>query len=179
MNLIMANDHGTSRAACGNTIQEENKMAFVNEIIGDEDRKKYGLDELNNSLRMRGRTPQRDWTIDHERDIYLRQIASNSRELADFDYGERRPNFTWHFYWQGELMTVCLEVTDSGSDAKRDGHGWVRYQLMDCYQKGFFIPVNLLDQRDEIIAALRAALTAYGGGGVYSTNSTFETTLAI
>ena len=119
-------------------------MAFVNELITDEDRQKFGLDELDNSQSMRGATPQRDWTIDHERGIYLRLIGTNNRELADFDNGERRPKNTWHFYWQGELMTVCIERVDGGSDGIRGslGHGWAHHQLIACYNQSFFIPAS-------------------------------------
>jgi hypothetical protein len=146
-------------------------MAFVNELITDDDRNKYGLDQVESGSGMQGRSPQRQWTINHERDIYLRQIDVG-REEASHQY-------TWHFYWHGELMTVCLEIVDSGSDGKRGGHGWVRYQLRECYGLGFFIPSHLLDCSDEIIADLREALVAYKGGGVYSTKDTYDTTLTI
>ena len=74
-------------------------------------------------------------------------------------------------------MQVCIEVVKAGSDGIRGGHGWVHYQLVDCYNRAFFIPPHLMDRREEVIADLRAALITYGGGGVYSTNATFETTL--
>ncbi len=148
-------------------------MAFVNEIISDEDRRKYGLDELDSSQAMRGSSPQRNWTIDHERDIYLRNIGRGREEFSHTS--------TWHFYWHSELMMVCLEIADSGGDSKKGGHHWVRYQLVDCYKKGFFIPEHLLDRRDEIIAALKSALSKYTEGGVYSPSNfgSYETTLAI
>lgn len=147
----------------------ENIMAFANELITDDARKKYGLDQVDRS--MRGRSPQRQWTIDHERDIYLRQIDVGREEASR--------QSTWHFYWRGELMTVCLEVVEAGSDGIRGGHGWVHYQLVDCSSRVGFIPSPLLDRREEIISDLRAALIAYKGGGVYSTNATYETTLTV
>ena len=144
-------------------------MAFVNEMIGEDDRKKYGLDEVDKLLKRRGKSRQRDWTIDHEREIYLR-VINRGRE----DY---RHESTWHFYWRGELLTVCLETLDAGGQP--GGHGWSHYKLVDCYKKGFFVPDNLSDRREEIIEDLREALTAYKGGGVYSTRKTSETTLTI
>jgi len=149
--------------------QGETIMAFVNEYISAEDRSKYGLDEIERDVSMRGRAPQRQWTIDHERGIYLREINSGREES--------RHESTWHFYWRGDLMTVCLEMVDAGG--QRGGHGWSHYQLVDCYRKGFFIPTHLLDRRDEILADLREALTAYKGGGVFSTRTTSTTTLTI
>ena len=143
-------------------------MAFVNALITDDDRKNYGLDEIERRL---GHAAQRDWTIDRERDIYLREIWRSREEASQ--------QSAWHFYWHGELMKVCLEVRAAGSDGMRGGHGWVHYQLVNCFGRGFFIPSHLLDRRDEIIADLRAALVAYKGGGVYSTKATYELTLTI
>lgn len=162
----------TSRTIHGLAKQEANEMTFVNEMISAEDRKKYGLDELDSSQEMRGRAPQRDWTIDHEREIYLRSIDRGREESMNWS--------KWHFYWHGELMTVCLEGS-SGSDGQRGGRLWVRYQLVDCYRKGFFIPDHLLNRRDEIIADLKAALSRDTEGGVYSPSyyGTYETTLVI
>lgn len=144
-------------------------MAFVNEIISDEDRRKYGLNELESSQVMRGRAAQRAWTIDHERNVYLRNIDRGREESSH--------KSTWHFYWHGELMTVCLETLDAGG--QRGGHGWSHYKLVDCYMKGFFIPEHLRDRRDAIIADLRDALIAYGDGGIYSATVTHETTLTV
>ena len=144
-------------------------MAFVNERISEDDRRKYGLDEVDKWLAKTGKALQRDWTIDHEREIYLRVI----------NWGREEYNYesTWHFYWRGELLTVCLETISAGGE--RGGHGWSHYKLVDCYKKGFFVPDHLLDQREEIIEDLRDALTAYKGGGIHSTRKTSETTLAI
>ncbi len=144
-------------------------MAFVNERISEDDRKKYGLDEVNKWLSNKGKVPNRDWTIDHERDIYLREIDRGREEYSH--------KSTWHFCWRGELMTVCLETISAGGE--RGGHGWSHYKLVDCYMKGFFVPDHLADRREEIIEDLKDALTAYKGGGIHSTRKTSETTLTI
>ena len=98
-------------------------MAFVNERISEDDRKKFGLDEVDKWLSNTGKVPNRDWTIDHEREIYLREV-NRGRE-------EYRYKSTWHFYWRGELMTVCLETLSAGGEP--GGHGWSHYKLVDCY----------------------------------------------
>lgn len=144
-------------------------MAFVNERISAEDREKYDLDRIESEPVMRVRAPQRQWTIDHEREIYLRTIDRGREEFSHCS--------TWHFYWRGELMTVCLEMLDAGGE--RGGHGWSHYKLVDCYRQGFFVPQHLLDRREEIVRDLKDALTAYKGGGIYSTRTTSETTLTV
>lgn len=144
-------------------------MAFVNEHIPEADLKKYGIEEIDKQFIVGG-THDMSWTVDRERDIYLRCVARGRFEDSD--------RSTWTFYWRGELMTVCLKTVDSGSDGDRYGHGWVRYQLVNCYRQGFFIPDHLLAQRDEIIADLREGLAARKGG-VYSSKSTYETTLTV
>ncbi len=144
-------------------------MAFVNELISEDDRKKYDLDKVECGPGMRAKTPQRQWTIDHEREIYLRVIK---RGREEYNYKS-----TWHFCWRGELMTVCLETLSAGGE--RGGHGWSHYKLVDCYMKGFFVPDHLLDRRDEIVKDLRDALIEYGDGGIYSSTTSHDTTLTI
>lgn len=144
-------------------------MTFANEFITDQDRVKYGLDQVERDISMRGKAPQDDWTVDHERGTYLRLINRGREEFSNTS--------TWHFFWGGELMTVCLETLDAGG--QRGGHGWSHYKLVQCYGKGEFIPPNLRGRRDEIIADLRDALAAYKGGGVYSTRASSDTTLTV
>lgn len=144
-------------------------MAFVNELISEDDRKKFDLDKVESGPGMRARAPQRQWTIDHERQIYLRVI---DRGREEYNYES-----TWHFYWRGELMTVCLETLSAGGE--RGGHGWSHYKQVDCYKKGFFVPDHLLHRRDEIVKDLRDALIAYGDGGIYSSTTSHDTTLTI
>lgn len=142
-------------------------MGFVNERISQEDREKYGLDEVDAWIKKTARVRNRDWTIDHEREIYLREIDRGREESSH--------KTTWHFYWKGELMMVCLELLATGGE--RGGHGWSRYRLVDCYLEGSFIPKKMQQMREEIVADLKAALVAYGDGGIYSTTTSHETTL--
>ena len=144
-------------------------MAFVNEMISEDDKKKYGLEKVDEWLKKTGKSRQRDWTIDHEREIYLRVIKWGREEFSHHS--------TWHFYWRGQLLTVCLELLDAGG--KPGGHGWANFKLVDCYKQGFFVPDHLLDRRNEVVADLRDALTAYADGGIYSATTSHETTLTI
>lgn len=169
MNTITGLQDNPAHTAQHPNNQEDNTMAFVNEYIPEADLVKYGIEEIDKRFIV-GNTHDHSWTIDRERDIYLRCVARGREEASH--------KSTWTFYWGGELMAVCLETVDAGSDGTRNGRGWVRYQLVDCYLKGFFIPSHLLDRRDEIIADLREALTARKGG-INSAKETYETTLAI
>jgi len=49
-------------------------MKFINERINKEDRIIYGLNEIENSVPKGIWHPERDWIIDKERKIYLRQM---------------------------------------------------------------------------------------------------------
>lgn len=62
-------------------------MAFVNEYIPEVDIEKYGIKTIDQSLfGKEGTTNRRDWTIDRERNIYLRKVANSPRESADNIY---------------------------------------------------------------------------------------------
>ena len=74
-------------------------MAFVNEKISDEDRKTYGIDELDNG---RGRNFRR-WTIDREKEIFLISTGLNKESYKAF----------W-VYYQKSLSTIRVtEVFDN------------------------------------------------------------------
>ncbi len=138
-------------------------MAFINEYITESDLKKYDLEEIDKRFIVGG-THARAWTIDRDRDIYLRRVA-NGRE-------EFRHQSSWSFYWKGTLLTVELDTIGAGGE--RGGHGWTHYKL-----RHLWIPPELDGKREEILADLREALTDYKGGGVYSSLSTCDTTLDV
>ncbi|MEQ1661459.1 MAG: hypothetical protein ABL877_02050 [Thiobacillus sp.] len=159
MNLLMANDHGTSCAARGNTNQEENNMAFVNEYISETDIEKYGIKELN--LKFRKPNPKPDWTVDHERDIYLRYLYSGREEFSN--------RHTYYLYWKGTPLMVVLDLMDAGG--ARGAEQWRHFKLWRLD-----IPEILKPDEREIIADLKEALIAERGGGVYSTATKFTAT---
>jgi hypothetical protein len=143
----------------------EYSMAFVNEYICKADRTKFGIDAIDEDLRRCAQLRSLDWTIDHEREIYLRIINRGRDEFA------RRSK--WHFFWHGELLTFWLELVDAGGE--RGGHGWAHYKI--DRSAGDFVPSHLQADRGEIVADLRAALEAYKDGGVFSTIETNTTRL--
>lgn len=141
-------------------------MTFVNEYISDADRKKHGIDAIDADLKRCGQVRNDNWTIDHEREIYLRNINRGREESRNLS--------KWHLYWHGELMTVWLVLLEAGG--VRGGHGCSHYKLDKS--GGDLVPPHLQGQREEVMADLRAALSTYGDGGVYSATTTHETTLA-
>lgn len=138
-------------------------MAFVNEYIPEADIEKYGIKEINKRFVVGG-TNARDWTIDRERGMYLRNVA-NGRE-------EFRHQSTWTFYWHGELLIVKLDMVKAGG--KRGEACWAHKKI-----RGIELPQQLEGKRAEILNDLKEALTAYKDGGVFATATTYTLTLDI
>lgn len=133
-------------------------MAFVNEFIPESDITKYGIVEINTYYFKSSFRPH--WTIDRERDIYLRQVATGREEFAD--------QLTFTLYWKGTLIEVRL-LEDGG--VSPGGERWSEFKLNSIQ-----IPEELSAQREEILSDLKEALTAYNGGGVYSSGGVYKTT---
>lgn len=65
-------------------VQPEENLAFVNERISAEDAEKYGLDAINEHFFM-GAGGVRLWTIDREKNVYLRRMKSNQEEPTEHE----------------------------------------------------------------------------------------------
>lgn len=127
-------------------------MSFVNEYISEEDFKKYGIEEINRQHYKAN--VGNDWTVDHERGIYLRWLVSGREECA----GEN----DFHLYWKGSLIWLKLKVLDFAG--VRGGAGQIKWGLIDIN-----LPESLNSARAEIIRDLKDALAVYGEFGMYST----------
>jgi hypothetical protein len=121
-------------------------MAFVNEEISQEDYDKYNLREIDN--RFRFGSPDDDWCIDRERDIWLRfyyrsvDIEDNGAELWT----------SWGFYWKGVFITLdtkFLEHTYIGST------GCVHIKILELE-----IPKESELYKQEILKDLKEAFEA-------------------
>jgi hypothetical protein len=112
-------------------------MAFVNEYIPETDVKKYDLEEIDKSLFGRGRTSSRDWTIDRDRDIYLRHVASGRDEDSRIS--------TWNFHWKGSLIWFKREIL--AARGARKAPSWSHIRVYD-----FDIPEPLQSQREVIFS---------------------------
>lgn len=125
-------------------------MVFANEYISKADVAKYGIEEFD--LRHRIAHYKPNWTIDRERDVYLRYMHSGREQNAN------RVEFC--IYFKGVLILVKVDVEGGG---KRGGEQWSHYKM-----RQIDIPDEVKPQQEEIISALKDALIAYKGGGVYA-----------
>lgn len=140
-------------------------MAFVNEYISSQDSAAYGIKEIDKRYVVGG-TSSQQWTIDRERNIYLRQVANGPREIDLFYQG------VWTLWFDGELIEIGLDNLSStgGLNQPCTSHMAVRY---------IKLPARLEARRAEIIEVLREALMAYKDGGVYSGATEFSLTLDV
>lgn len=125
-------------------------MAFVNEHVPEGDIKKYGLEEINQCYGKSNDRP--DWTMDRERDIYLRWIVTGEDEF--------RGQHDFTFYWKGTLIFVRLRIVNGRLMGTR---GWTTWRLVMMN-----LPGELEEKKPEILADLKEALTVYKDYGVYS-----------
>ncbi|MEH6420748.1 hypothetical protein [Pseudomonas sp. CGJS7] len=146
-------------------------MPFLNEFIPAADVEKYDLKAINAKFVV-GRTNARDWTVDRDRDIYLRNVATGAGAEP-----ELRNQTTWTFYWHGELLTLRLDLLDASGGPGEPG--WSHWKLV-WLNGSSGLPLHLEQFRGQIIGDLREALTAYQGSGVYSADySEYSITLEI
>lgn len=131
-------------------------MGFVNEFIPEEDVEKYQLAEIDKRFVVGG-TNARDWTIDRERDIYLRIVAVGREDW--------RNQTEWTLYWHGTLLTMRLDLMDGGGEPGEPG--WSHWKLV--WMSGSSgLPEHLKAHKAEILSDLKEALTTYRSAGVYS-----------
>ena len=145
-------------------------MAFVNEFIPDEDVEKYHLKEIDEKFFV-GQTNSRQWTIDRERDIYLRNVARGAGADPDF-----RNQTTWTFYWKGDPLTVRLDLMEGRGE--RGGPGWSHWKMI-WVNGSNGLPAHLKNHKNQILDTLKEALLAYKDFGVYSSSSSYSITMDI
>jgi hypothetical protein len=128
-------------------------MAFISEWVSEEDIEKYNLRERNRSLHL-GVSGRYAWTVDKERDIYLRHITSGrDSEPTDDRF--------FDFYWRGHLVYVHLGSDDGGVLWVPGAPAKVIWTLRD-----FQLPSELEAKRIEILEDLKMALVGYGSGSL-------------
>lgn len=135
-------------------------MSFVNEYIPEADVEKYdlkGIDAKAPAITIK----RRDWTIDRERDIYLRQTSQGHIDTDDTHIS------WWTLYWKGELLWLQREAVGGGG--KRGGAVWGHIRIRELQ-----IPPHIEHFRQEIYQDLREAFLAYRDGGVGDTSSDFR-----
>lgn len=138
-------------------------MTFVNEYITPEDYEKYKLKEIDD--RFRGMEAEQ-WTIDRERNSYLRRVHRGREET------ERES--TWTFFWNGVLLVLRLDLLSYRKVSENSG--WSHWKLVRL-NGGHGLPDELKGDQDQILTDLMEALVAYKDSGVFSTNTLYEITL--
>jgi hypothetical protein len=138
-------------------------MAFINEYISESDKEKYALEEINKRFVVGG-THARDWTVDHDRDMYLRNVAMGREDFSH--------QSTWTFYWRGQLIIVELENICTVGEMGGRCHGHKRVHSIE-------IPACFETWQTEILADLKEAFVAYKDGGVFASASQYTLTLDV
>jgi hypothetical protein len=138
-------------------------MAFVNEYIPEADFEKYGLAEIDSKFLTTG-VKSRDWTVDRERNIYLRQVTTYREDMENIA--------RWNLFWKGDLLWLDKKVLEA--TGQLGGAIWVHLRITN-----FKIPLHLVQHQDEIFEDLREAFLAYRDGGVFSTCTEFSMQLDI
>lgn len=120
-------------------------MAFVNELISDEDKQKIDWTKFKAWSFSNPHRPWK-WTIDRERDVFLVALEGRGPD------GERPE--TYALYWKGDVIRF---------EAERDGKGMFATGI-DMFWKIFnaCLPQQLEPQRQEILTVLREAIDAHG-----------------
>lgn len=140
-------------------------MAFINEYIPKED-----VDKLNKMFEYRGIAAARSWTIDREKDIWLRKHYTESDHTQP-DGGYTGVSF-WDYYWKGSLMIVKIKKLESGGGRGQDC--WSRKKLLEIS-----LPSELEDKRGSVLESLELALSTYKEGGVLSTSTSYKLTFEL
>lgn len=124
-------------------------MPFINEQPSEADIVKYGLREQDAEFRQTGR--KIEWTIDRERDIYLRDMGA---------YGKEMPlQQKFIFYWQGTRINISLETTHFLSRGKNE-YKEETVKVWPTYKDTFYLPPHLEPKRTEIIMEFKNAYNA-------------------
>lgn len=141
-------------------------MAFVNEYIPAEDFEKYQLREIDKH-HVVGGVNARDWTIDRERDIYLRQLAQGREEFSH--------EMVWTFFWHGKTYTLRMDILDT--KGRPHEPGWSQWSLIRVNANDALNGIP--EPREQFIADLKEALLTYKDGGYFSRSTDYSVDLLL
>jgi len=123
-------------------------MAFVNELIPDEQKEKLPFPVKVSPFD--GSKPTLwKWTIDRERDVYL-VVAS----IWGGGYEGTPPDYYYVLSWKDELILFSAEEYLSGTRETDQTLTWKVHRLE--------IPESLQDKKEEVLQLIREALDAQG-----------------
>lgn len=134
-------------------------MGFVNEYISEEDKEKYGLDELWASYHdvLNQKLPSEwMWTIDREKEIWLMETGAIPDIELDHAY---LPEQIWTLYFHGRKVEVRIEPS---KNKDIDGVSYKRVWDLNSLSHS---SLDNLDTK-ELIVILDEALKTYGYMGI-------------
>ncbi|WAT15511.1 hypothetical protein [Xanthomonas fragariae] len=140
-------------------------MPFFNEFITPLEAEENKLEAIDRMFVVGG-TNARDWTIDRERQIHLRNVANGGGAEI-----EVRNQTKFSFFWRGELLTLRLDLVHGGG--ARGEPGWSHWKLM-WINGGKGLPGHIKAYKDQFIAELKEALLEYKDFGVHSKNTDYH-----
>jgi hypothetical protein len=142
-------------------------MAFVNEIVSEEDIRKYRLDELMHHFRSfawrsgRPSTFTHTWTIDRERDVYFIPVKT-IEEIGPSGRPEPTRRRVCILNWQGTRVELTIDRAAGSSSNHSDSPFRIVWELISIDQS------QLSDvSREEVLRVLKEALVAYGDYGLH------------
>jgi hypothetical protein len=145
-------------------------MTFVNAYMSESDIQKYDIKAIDERFNIAHYRPS--WTVDKDENVYLRYVRhGRETESQEVDF---------LFYWRGELLYVRLHCEGGG---QFKGSGWSSYSNLRIgvperyyLTHGIELPASLQSQQQQILTALKEALTAYKDLGVHSLRTTSDAT---
>jgi hypothetical protein len=121
-------------------------MAFVNEVISEADKSKYGAFNFKSPFTGDPVSP-RKWAIDRERDAFLVSLGGRGGERSEI------PAF-FVLVWKGEVIRFDA-FTKGRGDAQSGVEKWWNIFAIS-------IPKHLESQREEILQLIREAIEVCG-----------------
>jgi hypothetical protein len=131
-------------------------MAFANEEISREDYDKYDIDRFNDKFGFF--SPNSDWTIDRERDIWFRLYLN----MCDIENDGAEMWTSWGFYWKGFFIALDTKFLKQIPYSQNNGEYYVYAKILDID-----IPQEAEQYKQEILKDLKEAFEAsYAGIGI-------------
>jgi hypothetical protein len=123
-------------------------MPFANEIASDADIAKYKLRDINLRYHPMLRDMTCSWTVDRERDIFVRDMGTGREEFCN--------HHTFALHWKGTLVFWELATLDFSKD---EGHYRTVWGLIKKNAAGIpYLPPEREANRAEIVSDFKEAL---------------------
>ncbi len=125
-------------------------MAFVNEMIPEDDIIRFKIKEVDKTLRI-GRTSSRQWVADRERGVFVRMV---SMQCMHPEMTDERDISTWSINFDGHVVFFDLENKGRGKES--DGYMWNSWRLLGIEDGG-----RLSSDKETFIDYVQEALTVF------------------